>query len=346
MDDILLELRNLRTTFRVESPTSAPDGSRGGSREVAAVDGASLKVRRGQIVALVGESGCGKTVLAYSVLRLIRRPGRIAGGQILLRSPGSPEVDIAALDDTSPVLYGIRGRLVGMIFQEPSAALSPVHTIGNQITEAILLHQDVSARQATQRAADLLTAVGIPSPLVRLRQYPHEMSGGMRQRAVIAMAIACNPQLLIADEPTTALDVTLQAQMLNLIKKLRSQLGMSVLLITHDLGVVAQMADEVAVMYMGRIIERGPLRAVLRSPLHPYTRGLLDSLPSRTPKGQPLPSIPGTVPPLTDLPSGCPFHPRCRHCASGRCDEGRPPAFEERSDGHGVACLRAGEMQV
>jgi oligopeptide/dipeptide ABC transporter ATP-binding protein len=219
-------------------------------------------------------------------------------------------------------------------------ALSPVHTIGNQITEAILLHQPVTKQQAADIAAKMLGRVGIPNPTGRLKQYPYEISGGMRQRVVIAMALACNPQLLIADEPTTALDVTIQAQILALIKSLQAELGTAVLLITHDLGVVAQVADDVAVMYLGRIVEQGPLRNVIKHPRHPYTRGLLQSRPNLDGvRRERLPSIEGTVPSLTAIPAGCPFHPRCPHAKPGLCDTGNPPPLDR-----GVACVRAGEI--
>jgi oligopeptide/dipeptide ABC transporter ATP-binding protein len=232
-----------------------------------------------------------------------------------------------------------------MIFQEPMTALSPVHTVGDQIAEAILLHQESTPAAARQRAIDMLRKVGVSAPERRVDQYPHEMSGGMRQRVVIAMALVCNPELLIADEPTTALDVTLQAQILGLIKSLQAEIGCSVLLITHDLGVVAQTADEVAVMYLGRIVESGPVRRILKSPAHPYTQGLLRSLPSLNSGGR-LASIPGTVPSLSAIPRGCPFHPRCEHAAVGRCDAGAPPPLEEHGPGHRVACVRADELAV
>jgi len=330
--DNLLEVTDLKTYFYVDG------------KEIRAVDGASFIMPRGRILAIVGESGCGKSVTAYSILRLIQKPGKIVGGQIVLKPRKGKPIDITALSEKDDTLFHVRGGVASMIFQEPMTALSPVHTIGNQICEAILLHQDVSQKQAAEIAAGMLAKVGIPNAKSRLKQYPHEMSGGMRQRVVIAMALVCNPELLIADEPTTALDVTIQAQILSLIKDLQKDLGTSVLLITHDLGVVAQTAEEVAVMYLGRIIEQSDVRAVLKDPRHPYTRGLLHSLPSLSGQGERLPSIAGTVPSLTELPSGCPFHPRCPYAREGLCDVGTPPPMKPMSDGRTVACLRAEDI--
>lgn len=330
----VLEVKNLKTYFY------AHDGA-----ELPAVDGVTFSVKQGKILAVVGESGCGKSVTAYSVLRLIQKPGKIIDGKILLHVKNGKIIDIASLSEKSDELFHVRGGLVSMIFQEPMTALSPVHSIGNQICEAILLHQDVSKAQARQIAVDMLSKVGIPGAEERMEQYPHEFSGGMRQRVVIAMALACKPQLLIADEPTTALDVTLQAQVLKLIKDLQADLGTSVLFITHDLAVVAQMADDVAVMYLGRIVEQSDVRTVLKKPRHPYTIGLLKSLPGVSTKTERLPSIEGSVPGLTDIPAGCPFHPRCPYAVSGVCDVGGPPELHEVADGHSVACVRVEEIK-
>ena len=331
-DDVVLDVRDLRTCFyTVEG-------------EIRAVDAVTFSMRRGQILAIVGESGCGKSVTAYSILRLIQKPGRIVGGTIEVRPRDRAPIDVTSLDEKSDMLYAVRGGLVSMIFQEPMTALSPVHTVGNQLCEAILLHQDVTSAQAEERAAAMLGRVGIPNPSERLRQYPFEMSGGMRQRAVIAMAMVCNPELLIADEPTTALDVTIQAQIMTLMKDLQRQSGTSILLITHDLGVVAQMADEVAVMYLGRIVEQADVRGVLKTPRHPYTLALLESLPSLHEARQTLASIRGSVPSMTEIPLGCPFHPRCDYCEPGRCDVGGPPALTTVSPRHKVACVRAEEI--
>ncbi len=332
--DNLLEVIGLKTHFFVDG------------KVIKAVDGASFVVQRGKILAIVGESGCGKSVTSYSILRLIQKPGRIVEGRIVLHPGGDqPPIDIAALGEKSDLLYRVRGGLISMIFQEPMTALSPVHTIGNQICEAIRLHQPLSRAEAAARAVEMLGKVGIPTPARRMTQYPHELSGGMRQRVVIAMALVCNPVLLIADEPTTALDVTIQAQILRLIKQMRDELGTAVLLITHDLGVVAQTADEVAVMYLGRIVEQAPVRDLMKQPRHPYTMGLLASLPStHASRGERLPSIAGTVPSLTRLPPGCPFHPRCLYAERGRCDVGEAPPLEVLVGGRQVACIRSQEI--
>ena len=330
--DTVLDVEDLKVRFYTEEG------------EIRAVDGVTLAIPRGKIVAVVGESGCGKSVTAYSILRLIQKPGEITGGRITLRPRDRDPIDITSLQEKSETLFSIRGGAVSMIFQEPMTALSPVHTVGNQICEAILLHQDVTAEEAEAIAVNMLAKVGIPDAEQRLHQYPFEMSGGMRQRVVIAMALVCNPELLIADEPTTALDVTIQAQIMGLMKGLQRDLGTSVLLITHDLGVVAQMADDVAVMYLGRIVERAPVRIVMKAPRHPYTMGLLESLPSLSMDKAALPSIPGNVPSLTEIPPGCPFHPRCPHARSGQCDVDGPPVLEDLAPAHQVACFRAGEI--
>jgi oligopeptide/dipeptide ABC transporter ATP-binding protein len=310
-----------------------------------AVDGVSFAMRRGRIMALVGESGCGKSVTSYSILRLIQQPGRIAGGQILFRSKDGSSVDIAALDEKSEQLFHLRGGKLSMIFQEPMTALSPVHTVGNQVCEAILLHQKMTKQEARAKAIAMLGKVGIPAPERRIDQYPFELSGGMRQRVVIAMALVCNPEVLIADEPTTALDVTIQAQVMGLIKDLQQELGTSTLLITHDLGVVGQLADDIAVMYLGRIVEQGPVREIMKNPRHPYTLGLLKSLPSLAMNKARLPSIDGTVPSLNAIPPGCPFHPRCPYAKEGLCNVGAPPPVESINDRHAVACLRWREVE-
>lgn len=330
-DENVLEVIDLHTHFSAESG------------EVRAVDGVTFRIKRGRTLALVGESGCGKSVTSYSILRLIQQPGRIVKGKILLHSRSAGVIDIAALAEDDARLYEVRGGLVSMIFQEPSAALSPVHRVGDQIAEAIQLHRRVSDADARTQVIDMMRRVGISAPERRVDQFPHELSGGMRQRVVIAMALVCQPELLIADEPTTALDVTVQSQILQLIKQSQAQLGCSVLFITHDFGVVAQTADEVAVMYLGRIVEQGPVREVLRAPRHPYTRGLLRCLPSLGTGGR-LAVIPGSVPSPAAVPPGCPFHPRCEFAQAGRCDVGTPPALEQATPVHAVACIRHQEI--
>ena len=332
--DCVLKVRDLKTVFTTIEGV------------LPAVDGVTFSMPRGKTLAIVGESGCGKSVTAYSILRLIQKPGEILDGKVILRPKGKADIDVTALKKKSDTLYDIRGGVASMIFQEPMTALSPVHTVGNQICEAIRLHQNVTRAEAETKAADMLTKVGIPGAVVRLKQYPFEMSGGMRQRIVIAMAMVCDPELLIADEPTTALDVTIQAQILELMKNLQATSGTSILLITHDLGVVAQMADDVAVMYLGRIVEQSDVRAVLKTPKHPYTMALLKSLPSFAAAHETLASIRGTVPSLTEIPPGCPFHPRCDHYKPGVCDIGGPPPLENIEGQHKVACYRAAEINA
>ncbi|MCC5843532.1 MAG: ABC transporter ATP-binding protein [Verrucomicrobia bacterium] len=325
----VLDIKDLRVRFQTEAGA------------VDAVDGISLRIGRGRILGLVGESGCGKSVTSMSILRLIRPPGKIIGGTIHLRGTREEKtVEVLGLKENAKALYDVRGGTASMIFQEPMTALSPVHTVGNQVCEAILTHQDVSKAGAEALAVEMLTKVGIPNPAARLKQYPFEFSGGMRQRVMIAMALVCNPSLLIADEPTTALDVTIQAQILQLICKVRDDLGAGVLLITHDLGVVAQTADDVAVMYMGRIVEQGSVRDVLKNPLHPYSKGLLASLPGLNTDRHRLSSIKGSVPAAGQLPSGCPFHPRCPYHKPGVCDVGDPPELDHRTEQHAAACIR------
>ena len=288
----LVDIRDLHVTFT------------GGRRPVRAVDGVSLSVARGEVVALIGESGSGKSVTLRSLLRLHPEKKTQMSGQIRVGDADVLQMSPRALAD-------YRGRVTSMIFQEPLLALDPVYTVGAQIVEAIRRHEPVSAEQAQQRALELFERVRIPSPERRLAAYPHEMSGGMRQRAMIALALACRPQVLLADEPTTALDATVQIQILLLLRELQRDLGLSVVFVTHDIGAAVEVADRIAVMYAGRIVESGPVGAVLRSPLHPYTRGLLDSLPAMSEPGHRLRQIPGTAPSLLALPQGCPFAPRC-----------------------------------
>jgi peptide/nickel transport system ATP-binding protein len=297
---------------------------------VRAVDRVSFTVPRGGAVGVVGESGSGKSVTALSIMRLLAEPaGRIAGGQVLFDGR-----DLATVKQHE--MEALRGKSLAMIFQEPMTSLNPVFTIGDQIAESVRLHTDASPREAHARAVEMLTLVGIPDPARRAGDYPHQLSGGMRQRVMIAIAIACNPLLLIADEPTTALDVTIQAQILDLLRRLRERLGTAILLITHDLGVVAEFVDEVVVMYAGRVVERAAVRDLFRRPMHPYTEGLLRSIPRMTGTAHRLPQIAGAVPSPNAFPPGCRFHPRCA-LARPICGEMQPPLLEPEA-GHLAAC--------
>ena len=302
-----------------------------------AVDDVSFEVRRGETLGIVGESGCGKSVTALSIMRLLPQPmGQIVGGSVRFDGEDLLRLPLEAM-------RRLRGRRIGMVFQEPMTALNPVHTIGRQLAEALLLHQAIRPAEALQRGLGLLDRVGIPAPDVRLGEYPHQLSGGMRQRVVIAMALACQPDLVIADEPTTALDVTIQAQILALIEELQRDLGMAVILITHDLGVIAETSDRAVVMYAGRVAEQGSARDIFERPTHPYTRGLLASIPllTTTPKSR-LPTIEGMVPSLGALPAGCRFENRCPH-RRDVCAE-RAPALERVGPGHTASCLRWREV--
>jgi peptide/nickel transport system ATP-binding protein len=309
---------------------------------VRAVDGVDFTVRQASTVCLVGESGCGKSMTARSILQIVPPPGKVVAGQVLLSREKGPPVDLASLDPRGRAIRRIRGREIAMVFQEPMSSLSPVHTIGNQIVEAIRLHFRVSAHEARRRAVEALDRVGIPRPEAHLDSYAFQLSGGMRQRAMIAMALSCGPRLLIADEPTTALDVTTQANILDLIRELQADLGMSVLFITHDLGVVAEIADEVVVMYLGRVVERGPVDDIFHDPKHPYTKALLSSIPKLGAgrRGE-LASIRGTVPHPFRRPTGCPFHPRCDSFMPGVCDR-IVPATVSTEDGRQLRCLLYG----
>jgi peptide/nickel transport system ATP-binding protein len=327
MEEKVLDVKGLRTVFFTNSGLFK------------AVDDVSFSVGRGETLAIVGESGCGKSVTALSVMRLVPDPpGRIVGGSIMLEG-----IDLLGLDESE--IRAIRGNRISMIFQEPMTSLNPVMRIGDQITEAVRLHRPMSRKEATAKAVEMLRLVKIPEPERRAKEYPHQLSGGMRQRAMIAMALACRPALLIADEPTTALDVTIQAQILALILELQKELGMGLVLITHDLGVVAQTAQRVIVMYAGRKVEEADVEALFASPMHPYTRGLMASIPSLPSPGTnadaPLLEIPGMVPSLTNLPKGCAFAPRCE-LAIARCREEYPP-LQAWGENHLAACWRAAE---
>jgi oligopeptide/dipeptide ABC transporter ATP-binding protein len=289
----ILEISRLKTQFFTESGA------------VKAVDDVSLVVKRGEVLGLVGESGCGKSVTSLSIMGLVSQPGRIVAGEIIFDNE-----DLLNLSEKR--MMDIRGNRISMIFQQPQSSLNPVFRIGDQLAEVIILHQDVNKEQAQQRVIELLRMVGIPEPEARARSYPHELSGGMAQRVMIAIALACVPELLIADEPTTALDVTIQAQILDLMRNLRSKMDTSIILITHDLGVVAEMCDRVNVMYAGRIVEEAPVVELFQNPKHPYTAALIGSTPVLGQSDKELTTIPGSVPNLINLPSGCKFAPRCQ----------------------------------
>ncbi|CAA9587749.1 MAG: Oligopeptide transport ATP-binding protein OppD, partial [uncultured Thermomicrobiales bacterium] len=334
----LLEIRGLKTHFFLDEGV------------VKAVDGVDLTIRRGRTLCVVGESGCGKSITARSILQIVSPPGRIVDGEILFHRhvaaekgglPRTETVDLATMNPRGAQIRAIRGKDISMIFQEPMTSLGPVHTIGNQIMETILLHLPVSKEEAHQRAVDVLRKVGIPRPEQRVDAYPFQLSGGMRQRAMIAMALACEPSLLIADEPTTALDVTTQAQILDLMRELQRDMGMSVMFITHDLGVVAEIADDVAVMYLGIVAEQGDVDSIFHAPKHPYTRALLHSIPRLgAERGGRLASIRGIVPDPYNRPIGCPYHTRCDDFMPGRCDMIMPQPV--MAGGQEVRCLLYG----
>jgi len=314
----VLEVDKLVTTFDTDEGT------------LTAVDGVSFSVSAGRTLGIVGESGCGKSVTALSIMRLLPQPmGRIASGQIRLEGRDLVTLPIEEM-------HKIRGGRIGMIFQEPMTALNPVHTIGRQLSEVFLLHITKDVKEAWAKGIVMLEKVGIPAPVERMHEYPHQLSGGMRQRVVIAMALACEPAVVIADEPTTALDVTIQAQILELMQQLQRDLGLAIVLITHDLGVVAETCDDVVVMYAGRVAETGPVEQIFNHPSHPYTRGLLESIPRlTTPRKAELPVIKGMVPSLADLPVGCRFQNRCPY-RTDKCAE--MPALEQVADDHACAC--------
>ena len=322
----ILSVRDLKTYF-------FPDEG-----IVKAVDGASFDLLPQTTLGIVGESGCGKSVTARSILRIVERPGRIVGGTILLQKNGS-HVDLAQLDPASPEMRQVRGGEIGLVFQEPMTSFSPVHTIGNQIIETIRLHHPVSKQEARERAIAAFGSVGIPKPERRIDEFAFELSGGLRQRAMIAMALSCGPRILIADEPTTALDVTTQAQILDLLRSLQEREGMTIILITHNLGVVAEMCDTVVVMYLGRVVEEGSVDAIFHNAKHPYTQALLRSIPSiRSIARTTLPTIAGSIPHPYNRPAGCPFYPRCPDFKPGVCDKAEP-GLTIVGDGHAVSCF-------
>ncbi|MAS33897.1 MAG: dipeptide/oligopeptide/nickel ABC transporter ATP-binding protein [Anaerolineaceae bacterium] len=328
-NDMLLDVRGLKAHFYTREGV------------VKAVDGVDFSIRRNEILAIVGESGSGKSITARAIMNAVPSPGHIIDGQVMFYNPreGGKGVDLAQVDPRGEQIRQIRGNDIAMIFQEPMASLSPVHTIGTQITEAIRLHMPLSKKAARDRAIELLQRVGIPRPEQRIDNYAFQLSGGMRQRAMIAMALSCNPTLLIADEPTTALDVTTQAQILDLMLELQAEYGMSVIFITHDLGVVAEIADDVVVMYLGQVVERGDVYSIFKQPEHPYTRALLQSIPRLGTKVKSrLASIRGMVPSPFSRPHGCQFHPRCDMRIAGVCDKMVPDLITIGEDRE-VRCL-------
>jgi peptide/nickel transport system ATP-binding protein len=327
MTDRVLDVRNLRTYFKLDEGT------------LKAVDGVDLSIREKTIVGIIGESGCGKSVTAQSILRIIPPPGRIVGGEIWLYRDGKQALDLATLDHNGPAIRSIRGKEISMVFQEPMTSLSPVHTIGAQIMETIQLHTTHNKREAEEITIDMIARVGISNPAQRFREYPHQLSGGMRQRAMIAMALACNPRLLIADEPTTALDVTVQAQILDLMQHLQEQFGMAIMYITHNLGVIAEIADEVNVMYLGRVVERAKTVELFKNPLHPYTKGLLKSIPKVGRKARTrLDAIKGNVPIPLDPRHQCGFYGRCNEAIAEKCNLSIPALVDVGND-HFVRCF-------
>ncbi|MAS34811.1 MAG: dipeptide/oligopeptide/nickel ABC transporter ATP-binding protein [Anaerolineaceae bacterium] len=338
---LLLEVEDIKVEFPLKEGT------------IRAVNGVSLSVRRGATIGIVGESGCGKSVMARSILRIVAPPGEITNGKITYhrpvdrRSTASEPIDLTALDPAGKDIRRIRGAEIAMIFQEPMTSLSPVHTIGNQIGESIQLHQGLSAKEAQISALEMLRLVGMPQPQNVLKSYPYQISGGMRQRAMIAMALSCHPNLLIADEPTTALDVTTQAQILTLMRQLQAEIGMATLFITHDLGVVAQMTEFVVVMYLGKVVESADVDSIFYRPLHPYTSALINSIPKLGQKEQigRLTAIKGSVPDPYSIPKGCPFHTRCPFNDGDRCIK-EVPVLREVESGHMAACHYAESLDL
>ena len=348
----LVEVKNLKVQFKLDEGT------------VRAVDGVSFTIPAGKTLGVVGESGCGKSVTARAIMRIVRSPGRIVEGQVLYHpqaasqdraleslnvqaaasakkrhAPRTDTIDLTALDQRGDEIRSIRGNDIAMIFQEPMTSLSPVHTIGSQLMEAVLLHRDVTKQEAKALAIEMLDLVGVPRAAQRVDDYPHQFSGGMRQRAMIAMALSCQPSLLIADEPTTALDVTTEAQILELIRDIQQRTGMAVMLITHNLGVVAEMAQEVVVMYLGKVVERTDVVSLFYNPQHPYTQALLESIPIIGKRVEDLEVMAGNVPDPMNIPSGCPYHTRCREFLPGVCDV-EVPELREIAPGHAVRCVR------
>jgi peptide/nickel transport system ATP-binding protein len=333
-NNVLLDVKNLKTYFFMDEGTAR------------ALDGVDFQIKRGQTLGVVGESGCGKSVTARSILRIVPNPGRIVEGEITFYQPveNGTLTEVIKLHEVNPkgtLIRSIRGGQIALVPQEPMTSLSPVHTLGNQIIETIVLHQSVSKTEAREKAIEILDLVGMPQPSRTIDRYPHELSGGMRQRGVIAMSLSCHPSLLIADEPTTALDVTTEAAILKLMRNLQDELGMAIMFITHNLGVVAQMTEYVIVMYMGKVVEEADVDTIYYNPKHPYTEALLQSIPrlgQRTRERRRLESIKGSVPDPYSIPKGCSFHPRCSQRILGVCDQEDPP-YVEVGEGHKVRCV-------
>jgi peptide/nickel transport system ATP-binding protein len=332
MAEPILSVRDLKTYFRPDEGI------------VRAVDGASFDLYPGRTLGIVGESGCGKSVTARSILRIVDRPGKVEGGAMLLRRGDGRVVDLASIDESSSEMRDIRGGEIGYVFQEPMSSLSVFYTIGNQVIEAIRLHRKISMKEARHRAIELLQLVGIPRAEQRIDSYSFELSGGLRQRVMIALALAAEPRILIADEPTTALDVTTQAQILELIRKIQIERDLAVVLITHDMGVIAEMADTVSVMYLGKVVESGSVDTIFHAPMHPYTQALLRSIPSvlAAPRSR-LATIVGSIPHPYARPPGCPFHPRCQNAIPGTCDKNQPAATALDAE-HEVRCFLSSEL--
>ncbi len=329
MSDVLLEVKDLHVSFFLTEGT------------IRAVNGVSFEIERGKTLGVVGESGCGKSVTARAILNMVRPPGRILSGEINYYGDPSRPINLATLEPEGDEIRRIRWREIAMIFQEPMTSLSPVHTVGNQMLEAIQLHLHMRREEATQHALELLSRVGLPQPKRLLDRYRHELSGGMRQRVMIAMALSCRPKLLIADEPTTAVDVTTQAQILDLMRGLQQEFGMAIMYITHDLGVIAEMADQVVVMYLGEEVEVADVDTLYYNPAHPYTRALLRSIPRHDIKLDRLETIKGNVPDPTNIPKGCAFHPRCPHYVPAQCAN---PPYLQLGNQHWAKCARIHEI--
>jgi oligopeptide/dipeptide ABC transporter ATP-binding protein len=333
----VLEVNNLKTYFYLNIGT------------VKAVDGVDFSIDRGKTLGIIGESGCGKSVTAHTIMRLIQSPpGKIVGGSVKLyyeRDGDIDCVDIVKLDPKGKEIRNIRGKEIGMVFQEPMTSFSPMYTIGDQITEAILIHENITKNEARERVIYLLGRVGIPRPERTIDTYPFQLSGGMRQRAMIAMALSCHPRLLIADEPTTAVDVTIQAQILDLLQEFQEEMGLAIIFITHNLAVVAEIADEIAVMYLGKIVEYGTKEEIFNKPLHPYTCALFRSIPKLEGKLERLVPVSGNVPSSYEIPEGCPFHPRCENIISGICNVNSPDLMDI-GNGHKVRCMLYQKVEV